>query len=316
MSAMESVRVAAIQAAPVLFDAEATIDRAGELVARAAAEGARLVLLPEAFVPAYPRGLGFGAVVGSRSAEGRDLWARYRAACIELPSPQSARLGEIAEAHGVYLAVGVIERESESGGGTLYCTLAYYGPDGRLLGKHRKLKPTGSERLIWGEGDGSTLTVIDTEWGAIGGLICWENYMPAARMAMYAKGVRIYLAPTADCRDTWQATLRHVALEGRCFVIGCNQYVRRDDYPEDLAGSAELAALGEEPCRGGSAIYSPLGECLAGPVYGRPEILLADLDLEDVARGKYDFDVTGHYARPDVFELLVDERPRKPVTGR
>jgi nitrilase len=150
----------------------------------------------------------------------------------------------------------------------------------------------------------------------VGGLICWESYMPAARMAMYAKGVSIYLAPTADCRDTWQATLRHVAIEGRCFVVGCNQYVTRDDYPPDLAASAELAGLGDEICRGGSAIYSPLGECLAGPVYGRAEILIADLDLDDVARGKYDFDVTGHYARPDVFRLVVDERPKRPVTGR
>lgn len=224
------------------------------------------------------------------------------------------RMGEIARQHGVVLAVGVIEREPGKGPGTLYCSVLYFGPDGNLLGKHRKLKPTGSERLIWGEGDGSTLTVIDSEWGRIGGLICWENYMPLARAAMYEKGVSFYLAPTADCRDTWQATLCHIATEGRCFVLGCNQYVRRQDYPEDLAASAELLQLPEEVCRGGSAIYSPMGECISGPLYGEEGILFADLDTGAIARARYDFDAVGHYARPDVFRLLVNESPAAATT--
>lgn len=312
----ERVRVAAVQASPVLFDRDATIERVAERVARAAAEGAEIVVLPEAFVPAYPRGLGFGAIVGSRTAEGRELWARYQEASVDLGGPAARRLGEIAAAHAVWMAIGVVEREATGSRSTLYCTLLYFGPDGRLAGLHRKLEPTGSERLIWGRGDGSTLTSVETPWGPLGGLICWENYMPLARMAMYAKGVRIWLAPTADCRDGWQATLRHVALEGRCFVIGCNQFVRRQDYPDDLGTDAERAALPEVVCRGGSAIYSPLGELLAGPVYDREEVLVADLDLREVARGKYDFDVAGHYARPDVFQLLVDERPRPPVASR
>jgi len=178
-------------------------------------------------------------------------------------------------------------------------------PNGDLLGKHRKLKPTGSERLIWGEGDGRTLTVIETPLGKIGGLICWENYMPLARMAMYQKGVQIYLAPTADARDTWLATLRHIACEGRCFVLGCNQYVTKEMYPADL--QQELAGQPEVMCRGGSAIVSPLGEVLAGPLYDREEILWAELNLAEVVQGKYDFDVAGHYHRPDVFQFNVNE---------
>jgi nitrilase len=192
--------------------------------------------------------------------------------------------------------------------------LLYFGPDGRLLGKHRKLKPTGTERLIWGEGDGSTLTVLDTTIGKIGGLICWENYMPLARMAMYAKGVELYLAPTADSRDTWQATMRHIACEGRCFVLGCNQFITKGMYPTDLDGLEDLADQSEILSRGGSVIVSPLGEVIAGPVFDREEILCADLEMAAVARGKLDFDVVGHYARPDVFQLSVNERSVQSVT--
>jgi len=178
-----------------------------------------------------------------------------------------------------------------------------------LVGKHRKLNPTPAERIIWSEGDGSTFTVIDTEFGKLGGLICWENYMPLARMAMYSKGVELYLAPTADSRDTSQATLRHIACEGRCFVLGCNQFVTKDMYPPDLSGVEDLDQLPEIMCRGGSTIISPLGELLAGPLFDQEGILYADLNLAEIARSKFDFDVTGHYARPDVFQLTVNERP-------
>ncbi|MBT4186086.1 MAG: carbon-nitrogen hydrolase family protein, partial [Gemmatimonadales bacterium] len=194
-----------------------------------------------------------------------------------------------------------------------YCTLLYISPEGEPVGKHRKLKPTAAERLIWGEGDGSTLTAIDTPLGTIGGLICWENYMPLARMAMYGKGVEIYLAPTADARDRWQSTLQHISLEGRCFVLGCNQFVHRDMYPDDLEIKDELNAWPETLCRGGSAIYDPLGECLAGPLWDEEGILLAELDMTAIGRAKFDFDVTGHYARPDVFYLDVDETEHPPV---
>jgi nitrilase len=309
-------RAAVVQAAPVLFDRQACVDKAGQLVEEAAAQRAQLVLFPEAFIPCYPRGLGFGTVVGGRTPEGRRLWERYWANAVDVPGPATEALGSFAREKGIYLAIGVIERDGLFGGGTLFCTLLYFGPDGRLLGKHRKLKPTGAERLIWGEGDGSTLTVLETELGRIGGLICWENYMPLARAAMYAKGVQIYLAPTADARDTWLATLRHVACEGRCFVLGCNQFVTKSMYPADLEGRADLADAPEIICRGGSAVVSPLGEVLAGPLFDEEGILVADLDLAEVIRGKFDLDVMGHYARPDVFRLIVNEAPMPSVASR
>jgi nitrilase len=305
-----SVNVAVVQAAPVLFDREATVEKVRVLALDAAAQGAELVLFPEAFVPAYPRGLSFGVVVGQRKPEGRLLWQRYWANAVEVPGPAVEALGATARDAGVYLAVGVIERDAQFSRGTLYCTLLYFGPDGRLLGKHRKLKPTGAERLIWGEGDGSTLTVLDTPWGKVGGLICWENYMPLARMALYAQGVEVYLAPTADSRESWQATLRHIACEGRCFVLGCNQYVTKSMYPSDLPTLEELADQPDVLCRGGSAIISPLGDVLAGPLYDAGGILHATLDLGEVVRSRFDFDVVGHYARPDVFDLRVNTRPQ------
>ncbi len=308
-----SANVAVVQAAPILFDREATVAKTCRLIHEAATEGAQFILFPESLIPAYPRGLGFGMVVGSRSPEGRRLWQRYWENSVPVPGPATEAIGQAAHEAGVYVAVGVTERDADFGGGTLYCSLLYFGPEGTLLGKHRKLKPTGAERLIWGEGDGSTLTVLETALGRLGGLICWENYMPLARMALYAKGVELYLAPTADARETWQATLRHVALEGRCFVLGCNQFVRRDMYPSDLRASTELQAQPEVMCRGGSVIISPLGEILAGPLYDEEGILYATLDRAEIVRGKLDFDVVGHYARPDVLQLKIDERAKPPI---
>jgi nitrilase len=303
------VKVAVVQAAPVLFDRQASLQKACQLTVEAAAQGAQVILFPEAFIPAYPRGLSFGTVVGSRSAAGRRTWERYWSNSVDVPGPATEALGEAARNAHAYLAIGVIERDTDTSGGTLYCTLLYFGPDGSLLGKHRKLKPTAAERLIWGEGDGSTLTAIRTGFGVMGGLICWENYMPLARMAMYSQGVELYLAPTADSREVWQATMRHIALEGRCFVLGCNQFVTKAMYPDDLEGIEELEGQPEVMCRGGSVIVSPLGEVLAGPLYDEEGILYADLDMGEVVRGKFDFDVVGHYARPDVFKLVVNEGP-------
>jgi nitrilase len=257
--------------------------------------------------------LSFGTVVGTRKPEGRLTGERYWANSVDVPGPVTERLGEAAREADAYLALGVIERDSEYSRGTLYCTLLYFGPDGRLLGKHRKIMPTGAERLIWGAGDGSTLTAIKTEIGVIGGLICWENYMPLARVSMYGKGVEIYLAPTADARERWQSTLRHIALEGRCFVLGCNQYVTKSMYPADLEGIEDLAEMPEEICRGGSVVVSPLGRVLAGPLYDGEGILYAELDLAEVVRSRFDFDAVGHYSRPDIFQLHVDERPKPAV---
>ena len=307
------VKVAVVQAAPILFDREATVVKACQLIREAAGQGAELVLFPEAFIPAYPRGLSFEMVVGSRKPEGRELWQRYWEQSVEIPGPATEALGVAAKEAGVYLAIGIIERDTQFSGGTLYCTTLYFAPDGEISGKHRKLKPTASERLIWGEGDGSTLTVLSTPLGKIGGLICWENYMPLARMAIYGKGVEIYLAPTADARVTWQATLQHIALEGRCFVLGCNQFVTKGMYPADLQSHPDLVDQPEVMCQGGSAIISPLGEVLAGPLYDSEGILYADLDMDEIVRSKLDFDVVGHYARPDVFQLSVNEAPANPV---
>lgn len=305
---MTRVTAAVVQAAPVSFDREATVARVRELTASAAADGARLVVFPEAFVSAYPKGLDFGARIGMRSPEGRDDFRRYFDSAVDVPGPAVDELARIAGEHGVHLVIGVIERD----GGTLYCTVLFFDDAGAYLGKHRKLMPTAMERLVWGFGDGSTLPVFDTPFGRMGAVICWENYMPLLRMAMYGKGIQIYCAPTADDRDGWVASMRHVALEGRCFVLSCNQFTRRRDFPDDYG-----AIQGDDPdtiiSRGGSLIVGPLGEILAGPAYDGEAILTAELDLGEIARGKYDFDVAGHYARPDVFRLSVDERPQSPV---
>lgn len=306
-----SVRAAVIQAGAVVMDREATTAKAVKLIKEAGARGARLILLPEAFIPAYPRGLALGSKIGSRSPQGREDWLRYWQNSVAVPGETTSALAAAAREAAAYVCAGIVERDTEHGGGTLYCTILYFGPDGAYLGKHRKLKPTASERLIWGEGDGSTLTVVDTPFGRVGGLICWENYMPLARAAMYLKGVHIYLAPTADQRERWQASMRHIALEGRCFVLTCNQYLTKSMYPADLACYDELASEPETLSRGGSAIIDPYGEYLAGPVWDREDILTADLDLKAVPASRFDFDVVGHYARPDVFRLLVDETKKQ-----
>ena len=310
------VRVAIIQAGSIPFCRDETVEKACQFIRSAGEQGAKLILLPEAFIPAYPRGLSFGAVVGSRSVAGRKLWQRYWLNSVDVPGPSIEAIGIAAKEAGAYVVVGVVERDTDTSRGTLYCTIVYFGPGGDFLGKHRKLKPTGSERLIWGEGDGSTLTVLNTEIGRIGGLICWENYMPLARTAMYSKGVEIYLAPTADSRDTWTATMRHIACEGRCFVLGCNQYVTKDMYPADLELIEELDDQPDVLCRGGSVVVSPLGEVLAGPLYGEEGMLFADLDLKEIVQARYDFDVVGHYSRPDVFRLSLNEHPTPQVVSK
>jgi nitrilase len=305
-----TVCAAVVQAAPIAFDRERTLEKVDALTAEAAGRGAQLVVFPEAFVSAYPRGLSFGAVVGERTREGREQYRRYWESAVDVPGRAVETLGEIAARNRVYLVIGVIERD----GGTLYCTVLFFASDGRYLGKHRKLMPTAAERLIWGFGDGSTLPVFATPLGRLGAVICWENYMPLLRMAMYAKGIQVYCAPTADGRDTWAATMQHIALEGRCFVLSCNQFCRRSDYPADYATS-----FGDDPdeilSRGGSCIVAPLGQLLAGPDFSGECVLTADLDLGDIARGKFDFDVVGHYARPDVFRLHVNEQPRPIVSA-
>ncbi|RPH47889.1 MAG: carbon-nitrogen hydrolase family protein [Lysobacterales bacterium] len=302
------VKAAVVQAAPVMFDTDRTLAKLAELAREAAAQGADIAVFPEAFVGGYPKGLDFGARLGSRSPEGREDFRRYYESAIALPGPQSASLAATARDNRLHLVVGVIER----GGATLYCTALMYGPDGRLLGKHRKVMPTAMERLVWGFGDGSTLTVVDSDVGRLGSVICWENYMPMLRMAMYAQGVEIYCAPTVDDRETWLPTMRTIALEGRCFVLSACQFLRRSDCPPDYA-----AIQGDDPAtvliRGGSCIVDPLGNVLAEPRFGEEAIRFAELDRRVLARGKYDLDVAGHYARPDIFKLTINARPMQPV---
>jgi nitrilase len=306
----KTVTAALVQAAPVLFDTPRTLDKLAALTSDAARQGADLVVFPEAFVGGYPKGLDFGARVGLRLPEGREEFRRYFERAIEVPGPATQALGAAARDGELHLVVGVIERE----GGTLYCTALSFGPDGRLIAKHRKLMPTAMERLVWGFGDGSTISVVDTALGRLGSVICWENYMPLLRMAMYAKGVELYCAPTVDDRDTWLPTMRTIALEGRCFVLSACQYLTRADCPPDYR-----AIQGDDPAavliRGGSCIVGPLGTVLVEPNFDGELIQIAELDRGEIARGKFDFDVAGHYARPDVFRLHVNEQPMSPVVA-
>lgn len=289
-----------VQAAPRLFDPPETLRRFDALLARAATAGAELVVFPEAFVGGYPKGATFGATVGERTAGGRELFARYRRAAVD--NHDIDRIRAAVAAYAVHAVVGVIERA----GHTLYCTALLIAPDGTLLGHHRKLVPTGTERLIWGQGDASDVAVIDTDLGRVGMAICWENYMPLYRSELYRQGVELYCAPTVDCRDTWAPTMRHIAVEGRCFVLSATQFAVRGDYPEDFP-------LGDEPIviRGGSCVVDPFGTLLGGPVFDREDVIVADLDL-DLLDGAYlDLDVSGHYARPDLFQLTTTrEVPR------
>lgn len=301
---------AVVQAAPVGFDPEATLSKAVDLATRARSGGAELAVFPEAFFSAYPRGLDFGAVVGSRSEAGRDMFLRYWDSAIDVPGPVTERLAELSSDLALDIVIGVIER----GGSTLYCTVLLLSPDGGLYAKHRKVMPTGSERLVWGFGDGSTLEVHQTRHGNVGAAICWENYMPLLRYSLYRQGIQIWCAPTADARDSWTASMRHIAVEGRCFVLSANQYTIRSDYPEDYPSS-----FGDEPreviTRGGSCIVDPFGRVLAGPHYEGETILTAEIDLADTVRGKFDLDVAGHYSRSDLFAFRVTPRAREDVTG-
>ncbi|MEL7118817.1 MAG: carbon-nitrogen hydrolase family protein [Bacteroidota bacterium] len=302
---MSQLKVALIQAEPVFFNLDASLNKAEEWVSKAKAKGAELILFPETFLPGYPRGLSFGTVVGSRAPEGRDHWLDYWNNSVQVPGPATMRLSEMARSAEAWLVMGITEQDPKEG--SLYCSLLYFNPKGELVHKHRKLKPTAAERIVWGEGDGSSLKVLTTEKMTIGGLICWENYMPLARLTLFQQGIQVYLAPTADERDSWQATMRHIALEGRCFVLGCNQYVRLESYPEPYA--SEIDPNRKTLSRGGSVIVSPLGEILAGPIFDQEAMLTATLDLNDCHKGKLDFSAVGHYARPDVFEFAWKKAP-------
>jgi nitrilase len=300
------VVAATVQASPVVLDREATLDRLASLVASAADRGARLIVLPEAFVSAYPASQVFGSVFGSFSDPGASAaFRRLAASAVEVPGPDTERIGAAARKARAHVCVGVNERTRT---GTLHCTLLLFGPTGELLQVRRKLVPTHDERMVWGPGEAVTPRAVPTEHGAIGQLVCWENYMPLARYALYESGERIHLAPTADASDGWQATLRHIALEGRVFVVACCQYVTRGMYPAEFELKDALARAPEVLCRGGSAILAPDGRYLAGPLFGEEGILVAELDMGEVTAARQLLDVSGHYARPDVLRLQTAEK--------
>ncbi|MCO4820541.1 MAG: carbon-nitrogen hydrolase family protein [Flavobacteriaceae bacterium] len=299
------VKVAVVQDAPAFFDKESTLQKVVRIAEQQAQAGCELIVFPESFIPGYPRGFSFGATIGSRTDEGREHYADYYNNSLDLESEDLTRLEQLSKEQDIYMVIGITEKQQTNG--SLYCSMIYLSPTEGLLGVHRKIKPTGTERLVWAEAGAESLVTFDTKIGKLGGLICWENYMPLARMSMYLKGVEIYIAPTADSRDQWTATMQQIALEGRCFVLGCNQYMTASMYPDKYKD--EVANQDENFCPGGSVIVSPLGKIIAGPLFNEAGVLVTELDLEDIKRSKLDFDVIGHYARNDIFDFNVKGQP-------
>ena len=281
---MRIITAAVVQAGSIPFDSARSLDKALEFIEAAAGMGAELIVFPEAFLSGYPKGEDFGARVGVRTDEGRALFRKYHESAIDVPGPETERIGAACRDRAANLVIGVIERDR----GTLYCTALFFDAVGALRGKHRKVMPTAMERLIWGFGDGSTLQVHDLSVGRVGAALCWENYMPLLRAHLYQQGVELYCAPTVDDRAMWITTMRHIAYEGRCFVLSACQYV-----PDKI--------------RGGSLIVNPFGDVLAGPNYSGECVLTATLSLGQIVEGKFDLDVAGHYSRPDIFKLTVCE---------
>jgi nitrilase len=298
-----TVRVAAVQATPVILDAEATVKKATDLIGEAAAGGAQLVVLPETFVPLYPSGSWAKAAADFDGFD--ELWERLWANSVEVPGPLVDELTAACAEHGVHLAIGVNERELERPG-TIYNALLLIGPDG-LLAKHRKLMPTQHEKLFHGIGAGGDLDAVDTPLGRIGGLICWENRMPLARYAVYRSGPQIWVAPTADDSESWLASMRHIAIESGAYVVSVPQYIPRSAFPEDFpAELPDKDVFG----RGGAAIIEPTdGEVIAGPLYDLEGIVTADCDLRTGLHAKRWFDSVGHYSREDVLLGEIESGP-------
>ncbi len=299
------VKVGLVQDNPVFFDKEKTLQKIEAITKEQAATGCELLVFPESFIPGYPRGFSFGAIIGSRTKEGRALYSKYYQNSFDINTNDLTRLEKLSKSQNIYLVVGVTEKVDNNG--SLYCSMLYISPNEGLLGVHRKIKPTGTERVIWGEAAGDSLVTFKTNIGKLGGLICWENYMPLARMSMYKQGVEIYIAPTADSREEWTSTMKHIALEGRCFVLGCNQYFTKSMYSQEYQYLVQ-----EEPenmCPGGSIIVSPLGKVIEGPLFNSAGVLVAELNLEEIQQSKLDFDVIGHYSRDDIFQLEIKDQP-------
>jgi nitrilase len=309
MSSAEAFTIAAVQATPVFLDRDRTLDKACDLIADVGRRGAALAVFPEAFVPAYPVWAWF--IPPARTGDLRALYSELHANAVTIPDASTDRLCAAARSAGVALAIGVNERNAEASDSTLFNTLLFIGADGAIVGKHRKLVPTGAERLVWGQGDGSDLEVYTLPFARVGGLICWENYMPLARYAMSAWGEQIHAAPTWDRGEPWLSTMRHTAKEGRTFVVGCCQAVRRTDIPDRLPFAAKyLDGVGEWINPGDSVIVDPDGKLAAGPAHETETILYADVRRDQLVGPRSQLDIAGHYARPEVFELRVHRTPR------
>jgi len=303
---IQSFKVAVIQTAPVYLNISATIEKACELIKQASSQGAKLVVFPEAFIPGYPDWVWL--LPPSKKAIISDLYRELLANSIVIPDGFTEKLCKAAKQAGIYLTIGVNERNSEASNSSIFNTLLYIGSDGEILGKHRKLIPTGGERLMWSQGDGDTMVSFDTQLGKLGGLLCWENFMPLARNAMYTAGVQIYVAPTWDSSESWQIAMRHIAREGGMFVINCAPCVKMTDIP-DRYEFKKLYPEGREWINNGnSCVVDPNGKIIAGPLEAEQSILYADIDLNMIPEQKWLFDAAGHYARPDVFEFSVKHR--------
>ena len=300
----DTCKLALVQAAPVLFDAEQGVEKVVRTIEECAAHGAELIVFPELLIPGYPYGMTFGFTVGSRSPEGRTDWKAYHDASLLADGPEMQRIADCAARCGVYVSLGYSERDAVTA--TLYNSNMMLAPDGRRM-NHRKLKPTGSERVVWGDADRDFFPVMQTPWGPMGNLICWESYMPLARVALYQKGVALYLSPNTNDNEEWQHTIRHIAIEGHCYFINADLFFTRDMYPETASGTAEIAKLPDIVCRGGSCVIDPYGHAVTETVWDREAILYADLDMQKVPASRMEHDVCGHYARPDVLKLSVEE---------
>ena len=300
----DTCRIAVVQGSPVMFDKDQCVDKALTLLRECAANGAELVVFPELFIPGYPYGMTFGFTVGSRKADGRLDWKDYYDNSITAAGPEMQRIIEAARELGVYVSIGYSERDTVTA--TLYNSNMMIAPDGTAM-NHRKLKPTGSERVVWGDAERDFFPVMPTPWGPMGNLICWESYMPLARVALYQKGVTIYISPNTNDNKEWQDTIRHIAIEGHCYFVNCDMYFTRDMYPETAGAAAEIAALPEIVCRGGSSVIDPYGHAVTETLWDCEGILYADLDMQKVPASRMEHDVCGHYARPDVLELRVRE---------
>lgn len=295
-------RVAVVQAAPALFDKAACLEKALRLIGECASQGAELIVLPELFIPGYPYGLTFGYTVGSRTEAGRQDWKRYYDNSLLAGGPEMAKLIAAAKERRVYLSIGYSERDEAAA--TLYNSNMMIAPDGRAL-NHRKLKPTGSERVVWGDANRDFFPVLETPWGPMGSLICWESYMPLARAALYQKGITLYLAPNTNDNEEWQSTVRHIALEGHCYFINCDMFFTRESYPAGLRCAEEVSRLPETVCRGGSCVIDPFGHPVTQTLWDREGILYAELDMQKAPASRMELDVCGHYARPDVLSLQI-----------